>query len=112
MPLRSPWPAINIAREFEPPGKGPDMDLERRVAYGLLNLPSASSSQDLVDLTELRVTPTDDGWLVMLKGTRRGKKLVCFFHDSSWAYVLRQAVTMLDSGHAVWRVEKPPPWKR
>jgi len=108
--MRSPWPAIKIAGEWEPPGKGPDVDLERRVAYGLMHIPANALSQDLVTLTEFRMIPRDGGWLVMLKGTRRGKKLVAFIHGPTWRDAMRTATTSVDCGHAVWREDKPKPW--
>lgn len=88
------------------------MDLERRVAYGLMHLPANALSQDGVELTEFRLIPTDDGWLVILKGTRRGKKLVAFHHATEWRDALRTTTTMVDSSHTPWRLEEPPPWLR
>jgi len=108
----SPWPSIKIDGEWEPDGKGPDMELERRVAYGLMHVPSNALSQDGVELTEFRLIPTDDGWLVMLKGTRRKKKLIAFVHAPTWRSALRSTTTALDSSHLTWRLETPPPWKR
>lgn len=108
----SPWPSIKIDGEWEADGKGPDMDLERRVAYGLMHVPANAFTQDDVDLSEFRVIPTDDGWLVMMKGTRRGRKLIAFHHAATWRAALRATTTMLDSGHTPWRLESPPPWLR
>lgn len=88
------------------------MDLEKRVAYGLMHVPANTLSQDGVELTEFRMIPTEDGWLVMLKGTRRGAKLIAFVHAPEWRDALRTTTTMLDSKHIPWRREKPPPWKR
>jgi len=88
------------------------MDLNRRVAYGLMNVPANALSQDGVELTDMRVMKTTDGWLVMLKGTRRGKDLVTFFHEGTFQDALRQMTTSLDSRHAGWRIEKPPPWQK
>lgn len=88
------------------------MDLEKRVAYGIMHIPANAFAQDKVEITQMRLTPDDDGWLVMLKGTRRGKRLVAFCHEGTWREALRTMTTMLDSGHAVWRVSKPPPWRR
>lgn len=87
------------------------MDLERRVAYGLMHIPNNAFSQDHVVLTEFRVIPREDGWLVMMKGTRRGNKLVSFLHAPTWRDALRTATTTLDSGHAVWREDRPPPMR-
>lgn len=112
MPLKSPWPAIKIAGEWGPLGKGPYVELERRVAYGLMHVPANALSQDGVILSEFRLIPTDDGWLVMLKGTRKGSKLVAFIHAPTWRDALRTTTTAVDSGHLSWRPERPPPWRR
>ena len=88
------------------------MELERRVAYGLTQLPANVESQDAVTLSEIRITPVSDGWLLMLKGTRKRRKLVAFVHGPTMGDVLRTASTMADSGHIPWRREKPPPWER
>ncbi len=88
------------------------MDLEHRVAYGLMHIPANALSQDEVELTEFRLIPTDDGWLAMLKGTRRGRQLIAFVHTPTWRDTLRTTTTMLDSSHLPWRLETPPPWKR
>ncbi len=111
-PHRSPWPSIKIDGEWEPEGKGPPLELERRVAYGLMQIPGNALSQDGVALSEFRLIPTDYGWLVMLKGTRRKKKLIAFCHAATWREALRATTTMLDSGHMTWRLEEPPPWLR
>ncbi len=88
------------------------MDLERRVAYGLMHIPDNALAQDAVQLTEFRLIPTSEGWLAMLKGTRRGRKLIAFHHDATWRDALRSTTTLLDSGHTPWRLETPPPWLR
>lgn len=88
------------------------MDLELRVAYGLLQVPANALSQDAVVITEVRITPKDDGWLVMLKGERRGKKLIAWVHGPTWKEALRGTTTSLDSGHISWQTERPPPWRR
>jgi len=108
--LESPWPAIKIAGEYEPEGQGPSMDLEHRIAYGLMHVPANTESQDRVTLTEFRMIPRDGGWLVMLKGTRGSRRLIAFVHAHSWEEALRTTTTMVDSGHLAWRVDHPRDW--
>jgi hypothetical protein len=77
-----------------------------------MHIPANAQSQDGVELSEFRVIPVDDGWLVMLKGTRRGVRLIAFVHSPTWRGALRTTTTMLDSSHLPWRREEPPPWLR
>lgn len=87
------------------------MDLERRIAYGLVNLVANAEAQDAVEITVLRMIPRDGGWLLMLKGTRKGRRLVAFTWAETFGAALRICATQVDSGHVDWRVEKPPAWK-
>ncbi len=108
----SPWPPIKIAGGWEPIGQGPIMDLERRVAYGLLNLPANALSQDTVDLHEFRMIPREDGWLIMLKGKRGDRKLIAWIHGPTWGEALLAATTSVDSGHVPWRADDQSPWDK
>jgi hypothetical protein len=61
---------------------------------------------DLV-FTEFRVLSRDDGYLVMLKGTRLGKKKVAWFHAATYRDAMVLVATSIDSGHADWLLDKP-----
>ncbi len=103
-------PPIKIGGEWRPIGKGPHDDVEVRVAYSLLHLPTLLSQLDDVALTEMRLTVRKQSILVMLKGVRKGRPLVAWFAQETWRDALTLVATCADSGHADWRVDKPPPW--
>lgn len=105
-------PAIKIAGEWRTAGKGPHDDVEVRVAYCLVHAEALVFMLHGVRLTQFRITPRKDSVLVMLKGTRQGKKLVAWFSQPTWRSAVTLAATCMDSGHVDWLDDKPPPWQK
>jgi len=104
-------PLSKLTGKWRPPGQGPTMGLEERVAYGLVNAPAKARWLSNVDLTHLSFIRKKDGWLVMLKGERPRMTVVAFIHGETFRQAMVSAITMLDSGHVPWRESKPPPWE-
>lgn len=90
-------------------GKGPHDDVEVRVAYALLHAEALAFFLSGVRLTELRLMVRDHVHLVMLKGTRKGKKLIAFVPGNTWRDALTCCATSLDTNAVPWRDDKPPP---
>ncbi len=103
------WPPIKIGGEWRPPGQGPHSDVEVRVAYSLFHAEANAFFLDGVVLTQLGMFKKDDGWLLLLKGTRKRKKLKAWLHARTWRDALVLAATCLDCSHITWTVDSPPP---
>lgn len=73
------------------------MDLNKNAAY-----------MHAVDVTEMRVMRREDGWLLMLKGERRGEQLVSFMNAARFSDALVFAATAADCGYLTWYVDKYP----
>ena len=102
-------PPIKIGGEWRPQGKGPHDDVEVRVAYALVHVPVLAKFLSDVDLREFRISSADGGWRLMLKGTRRDKHVVAFFHADSWKDLITLCATTLDTGAATWYPDLYPP---
>lgn len=102
-------PAPNGAGEWRPGGKGPHSDVEVRVAYGLFHAETNAFFLDGVVLTQMGMFKKDDGWLLLLKGTRGKRKLKAWLHAVTWRDALVLAATCLDSAHLNWQTDTPPP---
>lgn len=102
-------PSIEIEGEFRPQGKGPHDDVEVRVAYSLVHAATLTWFMEQVELLELRVSVLEDGYRVMLKGTRKGKHLVAFFRAASWREAITLAATSVDCGYVTWWPDQYPP---
>lgn len=102
-------PAIKIAGEWRTPGKGPHSDVEVRVAYSLFHAETNAFFLDGVVLTQMGMFKKDDGWLLLLKGTRKKKKLKAWLHAPTWRDALVLAATCLDSCHLNWTIDAPLP---
>lgn len=100
-------PPIKIGGNFRSRGKGPHTDVEVRVAYSLLQAETLAFMLDGVRLTHLCIMPRTDDYLIMLKGTRKGKKKIAFLDAPTFRDVVVLAATSLDSGHIPWRDDKP-----
>lgn len=109
-------PPIKIGGRWRPAGKGPHDDVEIRVAYSFIHLPNAVFLLDGVSLTDFSLMKREDGWLVMLKGTRRGVKKIAWLHAKTWKEAVTLAATATDSQHTPWADPKPPKrpagWRR
>lgn len=80
--------------------------VEVRIAAGILDLAKNTVWVDAVDMTGLWIGKIEDGWLIALRGVRSGRKLVAYFNAPSFQSALTLAATSVDSGHAVWRLDK------
>ena len=98
-------PPIEIGGEWRTKGQSPQEDVEVRVAYSLLNLESNVHYHDNVILTQFRVSKTKEGWYVMLKGTRRGKKLVAFLGADDYRDAVTIAATSTDCQYVPWSAD-------
>lgn len=103
-------PPIKIGGKFRSPGKGPHTDVEVRVAYSLLHAETLAYMLDGVTLTHWQIMARDDGYLVMFKGVRKGKKLIAFLDAPTWSDAMVISATTLDSGHVPWK--RPKPWPK
>ncbi len=111
MPLHqdAQLPPITIGGQWRPGGKGPHDDIEVRVAYGIFNTPVLTQMLGGVELSQLRVTKVDYGWLIMLKGVRRGRYLVAFFSAPTMRDVFVLMTTCVDIGYVTWKDDDHPP---
>lgn len=96
------WPPIKIGGEWRPMGKGPHDDVEVRVAYSLVHAPTLAKFLSDVDLQAMWLTIETGGWRLTLKGRRRGKPVVAYFHERNFRDVVTLASTTLDCGRATW----------
>lgn len=78
------------------------LELEGRVAAGLLDLCKNSFWMYAVEVTGMFCFRTDDGWLAMLKGVRTHKRVVAYFNGPTYATALELMVTSVDSKHVSW----------
>lgn len=101
-------PPIKIGGEWRPQGKGPHSDVEVRVAYSLFHAEVNAFFLDGVKLTQMSLFKKDDGWLLLLKGVRRGRKLKAWFVAPSFRDALVVATTSLDCAHVSWQADTPP----
>lgn len=103
------WPPIKIGGSWRPPGQGPHDDVEVRVAYSLRHGEALCHFLAGVELTQMSVFKREDGWLLMLKGDRRGKKLVAFLNAGTFQDALVLAATTMDTNRVPWKDDSPPP---
>lgn len=86
-------------------------ELQRRIAICLLDLEKELLYKDGVQLHQFRMTKKEDAWLLMLKGDRKGRRLIAFVAADSFAATLIEGVTSSDCGYIRWRDDRPT-WER
>lgn len=94
---------------WEPPGKGPHDSLELRVGYGLANLPATVKEETGVYFREFRISEVEDGWLAVVKGDRGKRPVVAYAFAASYREALTLAITLQDTGRAVYDHDRYPP---
>lgn len=102
-------PAIKVAGEYRPAGRGPHDDIEVRVAYSLRHGAVLCEFLADLELTQLSLFKQEDGWLVMLKAKRGKRKRVAFMQAADFSDALVIAATSLDTNRVPWKVDKPRP---
>lgn len=102
------WPAIKIAGEWRPPGKGPNDDIEVRVAYSFLHAPALARFLSGVDLTAVWATVEETGWRLTLKGVRGKHPVVAYIHQTTFRDVIVAAATSLDTNNLKWWPDDHP----
>lgn len=102
-------PPIKIGGEWIPNGRGPNDNLEVRVAYALRHGETLCKFMAGVTLTQLTLFKKDYGWLVMLKGARGKEKLVAFLSATDFSGALVLAATSMDTSRVPWKKDEPPP---
>lgn len=102
-------PPIKIGGRWRPLGKGPHDDLEVRVAYSLRHGETLCGFLAGVELTQFTLFKREDGWLVMLKGVRVGRKVVAFLNAADFSGALVLAATSMDTARVPWKKDNPPP---
>lgn len=107
-PYQAGEPSTEVGGAWRTPGKGPDDDLEVRVGYSVVHAQANSYYLAGVVLSELRLAQGKRGCYVMLRGKRRGKKLVAFMHGATWRDALVIAATALDTNRVPWNLDT---WK-
>lgn len=101
-------PPIKIGGEWRPPGKGPHDDVEVRVCYSFLHAPTLAKFLSNVDLQAMWLMVEDGGWRLTLKGRRRGKPVVAYFHERNLRDVVTLAATTLDCARVTWWEDPRP----
>lgn len=101
-------PTTNVGSRWRTRGHGPYDDVEVRIAYGFVNAPDLVRHLDGVDMTAFWVTVEDRGWRLTVKGNRRGKHVVAYFHAGDFRDLLAIGVTSLDTSRAMWWPDSRP----
>lgn len=78
------------------------LELEGRVAAGLLDMCKNAFWMYAVDVTGMFCFRTEDGWLAMVKGSRNGKRVVAYFNGPTYPAALELMITSIDSKHVSW----------
>lgn len=102
-------PPIKIGGEWRTRGQGPQADVEVRVAYSVFHAEANALHVGGVLLTQLSMFKRDDGWLLLLKGTRGERKLKSWIHAETFRGALTLAATSLDCAHVTWSTDHPRP---
>lgn len=105
------WVVSDDAKDGLREDIAPYLQLEMRVAAGMMDLCKDAFMTDAVDVYQVRLTRVPGGWLGMVKGERRGTKLVAWFNCETYTDVLREMSTQIEAGYVFWRLNKPSPWK-
>lgn len=89
-------------------GKGPHDDLEVRVAYALVHIPTLLRFLADITLTAFWITAEEGGWRLTIKGIRRKKPVVAYLHVEAFRDLMGAAATSADSNTLRWWPDKHP----
>lgn len=91
---------------------GTDPSFRDMMARYILDLPKMVAFHHGVDIHQVLIRMVEDGWQVIVKGSRGGKPVASYTWGATYAEAVELAAFMLDKAQIDWSLDKYPPKQR